>query len=111
MTHWHWHTILLGNAWMVHAWIIVLSALGVLLAAELLGALLVMAVTGLTFGQALSDLWRTAKRHPPWSPWWREAWRVLSCRCGHSREAHGHYNAATNCALCDCSRFTLLAAR
>ena len=29
----------------------------------------------------------------------------LACRCGHPREAHQHYRAGTDCALCRCLRF------
>ena len=29
------------------------------------------------------------------------------CRtCGHDRRAHEHYRAGTDCALCDCPRFS-----
>lgn len=29
-------------------------------------------------------------------------WGVLFCVCGHERDAHRHYRAGSNCALCDC---------
>jgi len=31
--------------------------------------------------------------------------RVL-CRCGHDRAAHQHYRSGTDCALCDCRRWS-----
>ena len=33
--------------------------------------------------------------------------RLLLCRCGHARSAHRHYRKGTDCALCDCPRWTL----
>jgi hypothetical protein len=31
----------------------------------------------------------------------------LPCGCGHPHGAHEHYRKGTDCALCDCPRFTL----
>ena len=34
-------------------------------------------------------------------------WRAMTCRCGHSRPAHGHYSRRTSCAFCPaCRSFT-----
>ncbi len=27
------------------------------------------------------------------------------CSCGHGKQAHEHYRAGSDCALCDCGRF------
>lgn len=29
----------------------------------------------------------------------------VNCRCGHERDAHDHYRASTNCALCPCRHY------
>lgn len=29
----------------------------------------------------------------------------MSCRCSHGRDAHAHYRAGTDCALCGCGRY------
>jgi hypothetical protein len=34
------------------------------------------------------------------------ATRVLRrCRCTHSRSAHQHYRAGTECSMCDCQKY------
>ncbi|MDQ1715191.1 MAG: hypothetical protein QOC60_1136 [Frankiaceae bacterium] len=38
-----------------------------------------------------------------------EGWPFMTapdvCRCGHGREAHEHYRAGNECALCDCRNY------
>ena len=33
--------------------------------------------------------------------------RSQVCRCGHPKQAHQHYRAGTDCALCTCTRLKL----
>jgi len=32
--------------------------------------------------------------------------RTVVCTCGHALEAHRHYRRGTDCALCDCQRWS-----
>jgi hypothetical protein len=36
----------------------------------------------------------------------RTAFRVRLCGCGHDRGAHRHYRHGSDCALCDCPRWS-----
>ena len=39
---------------------------------------------------------------------WRRARRTRLCTCGHDREAHRHYRRGSDCALCDCPKWSPL---
>ncbi|MCW0216485.1 MAG: hypothetical protein OJJ54_24310 [Pseudonocardia sp.] len=30
---------------------------------------------------------------------------VTACRCGHGSDAHEHFRAGSDCAVCDCARY------
>jgi hypothetical protein len=32
--------------------------------------------------------------------------RIVLCRCGHDRLAHEHYRKGSECALCECPRWS-----
>jgi hypothetical protein len=32
--------------------------------------------------------------------------RTVLCRCGHNRLAHEHYRKGSECALCECPRWS-----
>jgi hypothetical protein len=32
--------------------------------------------------------------------------KPVLCRCGHDRMAHRHYRRGSDCALCDCGRWS-----
>jgi hypothetical protein len=36
--------------------------------------------------------------------------RLLLCGCGHERSAHRHYRGGSDCALCDCPRWSAASA-
>lgn len=31
---------------------------------------------------------------------------AVLCRCGHDRESHQHYRPGSDCALCECQRWS-----
>jgi hypothetical protein len=35
-----------------------------------------------------------------------EARGPLVCQCGHDRDAHSHYRRGSECALCECARWS-----
>jgi hypothetical protein len=38
--------------------------------------------------------------------WRQDLLTAAICTCGHPRGAHRHYRRGTDCALCDCSRWS-----